>query len=88
MLRPELPEKEQEDFLKEAITMEQLNHPNIVIFVGVVTLSEPKMIITEYMENGSLDRYLQVCVQLVVFEKDCNYLRSTVSIVFCPIDEE
>lgn len=39
--------------------MGQFDHPNVVHLVGVVTKSEPVMILTEYMLNGSLDRFLQ-----------------------------
>jgi ephrin-A/ephrin-B len=39
--------------------MGQFDHPNVVHLVGVVTKSEPVMILTEYMLNGSLDKFLQ-----------------------------
>ncbi|CAL8071978.1 unnamed protein product [Calicophoron daubneyi] len=59
MLRCGVSEKTQQDFLKEATTMKQMKHPNIVRFIGMITLSEPHMIIMEFMDKGSLDRYLQ-----------------------------
>ena len=40
--------------------MGQFEHPNVIRLEGVVTRSRPLMIITEYMENGSLDDYLKV----------------------------
>uniref|UniRef100_H2YLK0 receptor protein-tyrosine kinase n=1 Tax=Ciona savignyi TaxID=51511 RepID=H2YLK0_CIOSA len=48
------------NFLREACTMAQFDHPNIIQLKGVVTKSIPAMIITEFMENGSLDKFLQV----------------------------
>ena len=48
------------DFLGEASIMGQFNHPNVIHLEGVVTKSRPLMIITEYMENGSLDGFLKV----------------------------
>lgn len=40
--------------------MGQFEHPNVIFLQGVVTRSNPVMIITEYMENGSLDTFLRV----------------------------
>ena len=40
--------------------MGQFDHPNVIRLEGVVTKSRPLMIVTEYMENGSLDTYLKV----------------------------
>nr|CAH8832670.1 unnamed protein product [Trichobilharzia regenti] len=59
MLHPNVNEKTRQDFLTEADTMSQLDHPNIVQLIGLVTQSEPKMIIIEFMENGSLDNFLR-----------------------------
>uniref|UniRef100_A0A8C4X1Y2 receptor protein-tyrosine kinase n=1 Tax=Eptatretus burgeri TaxID=7764 RepID=A0A8C4X1Y2_EPTBU len=39
--------------------MGQFDHPNVIHLEGVVTKSRPVMIITEYMENGSLDSFLR-----------------------------
>ena len=47
------------DFLLEASIMGQFAHPNVIRLIGVVTKSEPSMIVTEYMENGSLDHFLR-----------------------------
>uniref|UniRef100_A0A8C4FCN0 receptor protein-tyrosine kinase n=1 Tax=Dicentrarchus labrax TaxID=13489 RepID=A0A8C4FCN0_DICLA len=52
-------EQQRRDFLWEASIMGQFNHPNIIHLEGVVTKSKPVMIITEYMENGSLDTFLK-----------------------------
>ena len=48
------------DFLSEASIMGQFDHPNVIRLEGVVTRSRPLMIITEYVENGSLDEFLKV----------------------------
>ncbi|TRY54362.1 hypothetical protein DNTS_011126 [Danionella cerebrum] len=53
-------EKQRRDFLGEASIMGQFEHPNIIRLEGVVTRSKPVMIVTEYMENGSLDGFLRM----------------------------
>uniref|UniRef100_A0A8C0PNZ7 receptor protein-tyrosine kinase n=1 Tax=Canis lupus familiaris TaxID=9615 RepID=A0A8C0PNZ7_CANLF len=55
-------EKQRRDFLGEASIMGQFDHPNIIHLEGVVTKSKPVMIVTEYMENGSLDTFLKVVI--------------------------
>uniref|UniRef100_A0A3P8XKA3 receptor protein-tyrosine kinase n=1 Tax=Esox lucius TaxID=8010 RepID=A0A3P8XKA3_ESOLU len=52
-------EKQRRDFLSEASIMGQFDHPNIIRLEGVVTRCKPVMIITEFMENGSLDTFLR-----------------------------
>lgn len=52
-------DKQRRDFLGEASIMGQFDHPNIIHLEGVVTKSKPVMIVTEYMENGSLDTFLK-----------------------------
>ncbi|XP_036400554.1 ephrin type-A receptor 3-like isoform X2 [Megalops cyprinoides] len=52
-------EAQRRDFLSEASIMGQFDHPNIIRLEGVVTRSKPVMIVTEYMENGSLDSFLR-----------------------------
>lgn len=59
-LQPGSSEKARVDFLTEASIMGQFEHPNVIFLQGVVTKSNPVMIITEYMENGSLDHFLRV----------------------------
>ncbi|EAA06487.6 AGAP000489-PA, partial [Anopheles gambiae str. PEST] len=58
-LKPGSSEKARCDFLTEASIMGQFEHPNVIFLQGVVTRSNPVMIITEYMENGSLDTFLR-----------------------------
>nr|ALV82500.1 Eph [Leptinotarsa decemlineata] len=55
-------DKSRNDFLTEASIMGQFEHPNVIFLQGVVTKSNPVMIITEYMENGSLDTFLRVSI--------------------------
>jgi ephrin-B len=57
-------EKNRCDFLTEASIMAQFHHENIICLEGVVTQSHPFMIITEYMDNGSLDTFLRVSLKL------------------------
>ncbi|XP_078281259.1 ephrin type-A receptor 8 isoform X2 [Rhinoraja longicauda] len=52
-------EKQRCDFLSEASIMGQFDHPNIIRLEGVVTRNKPVMIVTDYMENGSLDSFLR-----------------------------
>ncbi|XP_043069464.1 ephrin type-B receptor 1-B isoform X3 [Drosophila bipectinata] len=59
-LKPGSSEKSRCDFLTEASIMGQFDHPNVIYLQGVVTRSNPVMIITEFMENGSLDTFLRV----------------------------
>ncbi|KAI6657689.1 hypothetical protein LOD99_433 [Oopsacas minuta] len=44
-------------FMREAAIMGQFSHPNILKLMGVLSLSEPFMIVTEYM-NGDLPKLL------------------------------
>ncbi|CAF5140198.1 unnamed protein product, partial [Rotaria magnacalcarata] len=39
--------------------MGQFDNENVIYLEGVVTKHHPIMIVTEYMENGSLDAYLR-----------------------------
>lgn len=61
-LKPGASEKNRLDFLTEASIMGQFEDPNVIFLEGVITKSNPIMIVTEYMENGSLDTFLRVCV--------------------------
>lgn len=58
-LKPGSADKARNDFLTEASIMGQFEHPNVIFLQGVVTKSNPVMIITEFMENGSLDTFLR-----------------------------
>jgi ephrin-B len=52
-------DKNRLDFLTEASIMGQFDDPNVIYLEGVVTRSNPIMIVTEFMENGSLDSFLR-----------------------------
>ena len=52
--------EQKENFLMEASVMGQFNHPNVVRLYGVVSRVDPVMLIMEFLEKGSLDRYLKV----------------------------
>lgn len=56
-------DKNRLDFLTEASIMGQFDDPNVIYLEGVVTKSNPIMIVTEFMENGSLDAFLRVCTK-------------------------
>ncbi|ETN69673.1 hypothetical protein NECAME_15160 [Necator americanus] len=58
-LKPGSSAKAKADFLLEASIMGQFAHQNVIRLIGVVTRSEPVMIVTEYMSNGSLDHFLR-----------------------------
>lgn len=66
-LKVGLSEKNRCDFLSEASIMAQFHHENIICLEGVATSSNPFMIMTEYMENGSLDSFLNVNIYLILF---------------------
>ncbi|XP_065062309.1 tyrosine-protein kinase SRK2-like [Rhopilema esculentum] len=48
-----------ESFLEEAALMKRLKHPNLITLYAVVSVSEPILIVTELMKNGSLLDYLR-----------------------------
>ena len=47
------------DFLKEVRVMSKLINRNIVRLLAVCTEEEPFAMVTEYMEHGDLNQYLQ-----------------------------
>jgi hypothetical protein len=46
-------------FQQEVGLLNTLRHPNIVLFIGVCSSGEYQLIVTEYLENGSLDSFLR-----------------------------
>ena len=46
-------------FSDEGQVLNGFDHPQIIALKGVVTRSMPLMIMTEFMENGSLDNFLR-----------------------------
>ena len=58
-LKPGSSDKSKLDFLTEASIMGQFDDNNVIYLEGVVTKTTPIMIVTEFMENGSLDSFLR-----------------------------
>lgn len=52
-------DKNRLDFLTEASIMGQFDDPNVIYLEGVVTKTNPNMIVMEFMENGALDAFLR-----------------------------
>ena len=50
---------ERDDFYREAATVYQIDHPNVVALVGVVTQGDPTYLVMQHCANGSLDHFLQ-----------------------------
>ena len=59
--------------------MAQFNDPNVVRLEGVVTNSLPLMIVTEYMENGSLDTFLRLSAHSLKLPQMIKMLRDVAS---------
>jgi len=57
-------ERQRCDFMNEANVLAQLDHPNILFLEGVVTRSQPIMLVTEFMHNSSLDQFLQASINI------------------------
>jgi hypothetical protein len=49
------------DFLREAQTMSQLDHPNILRIRGVCLAQQPWLIVLDLMQYGDLDHVLRTC---------------------------
>lgn len=47
------------DFFREAGILQRLSHPNIVNLIGVSSLCDPFYVITEFVSNGFLDKFLK-----------------------------
>ena len=48
-----------QELLEEAAVLAQFDHPNVLKLVGVVTVGQPMLVITEYLEYGSMKDYLK-----------------------------
>ena len=48
-----------DDFMREAVNVNQFDHPNILKLLGVCFDQEPYLITFEYMELGDLNKYLR-----------------------------
>ncbi|GAB1601730.1 tyrosine-protein kinase TXK-like isoform X1 [Argonauta hians] len=60
----------EDNFIEEAKTMTQLNHPNLVQLYGVVTKARPLAIILEYMQHGSLKQHLKKHKSLILYQSE------------------
>jgi len=50
--------KEQAEFLREAATLEKCRTEHVVGLIGMVTKSQPVLVLMEFMENGDLRNFL------------------------------
>ncbi|VDM51383.1 unnamed protein product [Toxocara canis] len=57
-LKGKMHKQQRADFMKEALTMLELDHPNIIKLFGVAIEQEPTMIILELAPGGSLRDFL------------------------------
>ena len=57
-LKAEATPESEAEFLAEMQLMMKLRHPNLVCLLGVVTKSDPLMLILEFLPGGSLDAWL------------------------------
>lgn len=48
---------EYQDLINEIAVISHLRHPNLVLFLGASTITDPLLLVYEYMENGSLESY-------------------------------
>lgn len=48
-----------QEFIKEARKLHKLRHPRLVELIAVSTTSQPVLVITQLMANGSLVKYLR-----------------------------
>ena len=48
---------EYQDLINEISVISHLRHPNLVLFLGASTITDPLLLVYEYMENGSLESY-------------------------------
>ncbi|XP_076940554.1 serine/threonine-protein kinase CTR1-like [Bidens hawaiensis] len=54
----ELHDNQLKEFLREVSIMRRVRHPNLVLFMGVVTMHQRFSVVTEYLPRGSLFRLL------------------------------
>ncbi len=55
--------KNKELFLTEARIMAQLDHPNVIKLHGICQEKNPILLVTEFMNQGSLEKYLRSRLQ-------------------------
>ena len=71
---------------EEGQILQGFDHPSIIGLKGVVTKIHPKMILTEFMENGALDEYLRlnrgkITGKYLVYYHDSSLLFSCISYI-------
>ena len=81
---------EKSDFLKEIELLKKIaegNNPHVVNMLGCVTIQEPLVLITEFVEYGDLHSYLTSCRKQVgkvtiisVYSRPCYYEYNTLYI--------
>lgn len=59
LLKENAPSSERAALLEEATITAQFDHPNVVGFVGVVTVGEPILVLLQYCSKGDLRTYLR-----------------------------
>ena len=59
-----------QNFLAEAAVMTDLNHPHLVQLIGVSLDAKPVLIVTEFMEKGSLVEYLRSQDRAIIQKQD------------------
>ena len=59
MLKEGAPDDEKDEFMAEVALMSQFQHKNVVSLVGVVTAGEPRLLLVQLCENGSLLSFLK-----------------------------
>ena len=58
LIDQDITEESKEEFLGEVSIMRRLRHPNIVLFMGVITTRNDLAIVTEFLPRGSLFKLL------------------------------
>ena len=48
-----------QELMKEAIVMTQVDHDHVIKLHGVVTAGKPMMLVLEYAQNNSLEKFLR-----------------------------
>ena len=67
---------EKSKFLAEGRLLQKYNHKNIVKFIGIAIDSDPVKIVMEYIDGGSLHKYLKEnfdisTKQILKFSEEC-----------------
>ena len=52
-------QKEADDLKNELSIISHLRHPNLVLFLGAVTINDPLILLYEYLPNDTIEKYYQ-----------------------------